>query len=32
MTCNVGGIERTIRIGLGLALIAIGYLAGLPTT
>jgi len=29
MTCNVGGIERPIRIVLGLALIAAGALAGL---
>ena len=29
MTCNVGGWERTIRIVLGLALIATGALAGL---
>lgn len=30
MTCNVGGIERTLRISLGVILIAIGYLVGLP--
>lgn len=29
MTCNVGGIERPIRIVLGVALIAAGALAGL---
>jgi hypothetical protein len=29
MTCNVGGIERGIRIGVGIALIAAGALAGL---
>lgn len=29
MTCNVGGIERPIRIVLGIALIAAGALAGL---
>lgn len=29
MTCNVGGIERSIRIVLGVALIAAGALAGL---
>ncbi|MBI5410648.1 MAG: DUF2892 domain-containing protein [Nitrospirae bacterium] len=31
MTCNVGSLERTIRIVLGVALIAVGYLAELPT-
>jgi hypothetical protein len=30
MTCNVGGIERPIRIVLGLALVAIGASAELP--
>lgn len=30
MRCNVGGIERTIRILVGLALIAVAYFAGLP--
>ena len=30
MSCNIGGIERTIRISLGLILLLIGYLAGLP--
>lgn len=30
MTCNVGGIERPIRIVLGLVLVAIGSLAELP--
>lgn len=30
MTCNLGNIERTIRIVLGVALIGIGYLAALP--
>lgn len=29
MTCNVGGIEKPIRIGVGLALIAVGAFAGL---
>lgn len=32
MTCNVGGIERPIRIVLGLVLVAIGSLAELPVT
>lgn len=32
MTCNVGGIERPIRIVLGIALLAIGVFAGLPAT
>lgn len=30
MACNVGGIERPIRMGLGLAFIALGALADLP--
>lgn len=30
MTCNVGGIERPIRIVLGIALIAVGYFAEFP--
>jgi hypothetical protein len=30
MTCNVGGIERPIRILMGIALIAIGAFANLP--
>ncbi|MGH7146300.1 MAG: YgaP family membrane protein [Nitrospiraceae bacterium] len=30
MTCNVGGTERSIRIVLGLVLIAVGAFAGLP--
>ena len=30
MACNVGGIERPIRIVLGLALVVIGALAELP--
>ena len=31
MTCNVGGIERPTRIIVGLALLAIGTFAALPT-
>ncbi len=31
MTCNVGGIERPIRIVGGILLIGIGAFAGLPT-
>ena len=31
MTCNVGNAERMIRVVLGIALIGIGYLAGLPS-
>ncbi|MBH0182048.1 MAG: DUF2892 domain-containing protein [Nitrospira sp.] len=31
MICNVGGIERPIRIALGILLIGIGALAGLST-
>ena len=30
MTCNVGGIERPIRIVLGLVLVAMGSMAELP--
>lgn len=30
MTCNVGGTERGIRIVIGIVLIAVGALAGLP--
>jgi hypothetical protein len=30
MTCNVGGIERPIRIVIGLVLLAVGVFAGLP--
>lgn len=30
MTCNVGGIERPVRIVLGILLIGIGAFAGLP--
>ncbi|MBI4402497.1 MAG: DUF2892 domain-containing protein [Nitrospirae bacterium] len=31
MTCNVGGVERPIRLILGLVLLAVGAFAGLPT-
>lgn len=31
MTCNVGNLERVIRIVLGVVLIGVGYLAALPT-
>ena len=30
MACNVGGIERPVRIVLGVLLIGIGAFAGLP--
>ena len=30
MACNVGGIERPVRIVLGILLIGIGAFAGLP--
>lgn len=30
MTCNVGGIERPIRIVVGIALLGVGAFAGLP--
>ena len=32
MTCNVGGMERSIRIGAGLVALGIGFLAGLSST
>ena len=32
MTCNVGGIERPIRIGAGLLTIGAGLFAGLSST
>lgn len=31
MACNLGDIERAIRIVLGVILIGVGYFAGLPT-
>lgn len=31
MTCNVGGIERPIRIGAGVVAIVVGLFAGLST-
>ncbi|MBX3308092.1 MAG: DUF2892 domain-containing protein, partial [Nitrospira sp.] len=31
MTCNVGGVERPIRIGIGAVAILIGLFAGLST-
>ncbi len=30
MTCNVGGVERPIRIVVGIALIGLGAFAGMP--
>jgi hypothetical protein len=30
MTCNVGGVERPIRIVVGIVLLGIGGFAGLP--
>ena len=30
MTCNVGGVERPIRIVVGIALLGIGAFAGCP--
>lgn len=30
MTCNVGGVERPIRIVLGMLLLAVGALSELP--
>lgn len=31
MTCNVGGVERPIRIGIGAVAILIGLFSGLST-
>ena len=31
MTCNVGNVERMIRVVLGIALIGIGYFTELPS-
>jgi hypothetical protein len=31
MTCNIGGIERPLRIGVGIILLGLGTFAGLPT-
>jgi len=31
MGCNIGTVERLIRIALGVALLIVGYAAGLPT-
>jgi hypothetical protein len=31
MSCNVGGVERTIRLVLGVVLIGAGAFAGFPT-
>jgi len=31
MTCNVGGVERSIRIGAGLLALGIGLFAGLSS-
>lgn len=30
MACNLGGIERAIRLVLGIALIAVGYFVAIP--
>lgn len=30
MSCNVGGIERAIRVVLGVTLVGVGAFAGLP--
>jgi hypothetical protein len=30
MTCNVGGVERPIRVVLGILLVAVGAMAELP--
>lgn len=30
MTCNVGGIERPVRIGVGILALGIGAFGGLP--
>jgi hypothetical protein len=31
MTCNVGGLERTVRIFLGIALVAVATVGALPS-
>ncbi len=31
MTCNLGGVERTIRVVLGAVLLAVGFFGELPT-
>ena len=31
MTCNVGGIERTIRVILGVLLLALAFYGNMPT-
>lgn len=31
MTCNVGGVERSIRVGAGLLVLGIGFFAGLSS-
>lgn len=31
MTCNVGGVERTIRVILGVLLLALALFGGVPT-
>lgn len=31
MTCNVGGVERPIRMVVGIILLGVGALGGLPT-
>lgn len=30
MTCNVGGVERTIRVGVGIMLLSLGMFVELP--
>lgn len=32
LTCNVGGTDKAIRVVLGIALLALGFFAGLSTT
>jgi hypothetical protein len=32
LPCNVGGTDKTIRIALGVVLLAIGFFAGMSTT
>ena len=31
MTCNIGGVERPIRIVLGVLFLALAFLGGMPT-
>lgn len=32
LTCNVGGADKSIRLVLGIALLAVGFFVGMSTT